>query len=612
MWQVLSTSTEQAPIRKPLLLWPGIIAVVLQWLAWLVVPMVAPGTGPFGVLAGLVFGLALLLWWLFFSRVRWVERLGAVLLIVVAVASTSRIVHKSIAGGMMGMMLFVYVIPLLSLALVGWAVACRRLGDGPRRVLLVAAILLACVPLTLVRTDGITGESASQFAWRWSKTPEQQLLAQSLQTTAARLPAPAAAETPNKEPAAASKKEPTPGPPTNSSLATKTVAEWPGFRGPERDGIVHGARLKADWSASPPVRLWDRPVGPGWSSFAVQGDLLFTQEQRGDEEIVACYRVTTGEPVWQHSDAARFWESNAGPGPRATPTIRNGRVYAFGATGILNALEARDGSVVWTRNVATDTGKKVPGWGFASSPSVVDDTVVVAAAGRLAAFELATGRPRWTGPAGGWGYSSPHPAKIDGVEQILLLNGAGAISVSPADGNVLWEYAWKGDGIVQPALTAEGDVLVGSGSGMPGSGTGTRRIALTHGVSGWTVAERWASRGLKPYYNDLVVHKGFAYGFDGSLLACIDLKDGSRKWKGGRYGHGQLVLLADQDALLVLSEEGELALAGATPDNFTELARFPALKGKTWNHPALASDVLLVRNDREMAAFRLPLVEAAR
>ncbi len=611
MWQVHSTSTEQAPIRKPLLLWPGIIAVVLQWLAWLVVPMVAPGTGPFGVLADLLFGLVILVWWLFFSRVRWIERLGAVVLLVVAVASTSRIIHTSIAGGMMGMMPFVYVIPLSSLALIGWAVACRRFADGPRRALLVAAILLACVPLTLVRTDGITGDSASQFAWRWSKTPEQQLLAQSLQTAVARSSTPAAAKTLNKEPAAASRKEQTPSSPTRDSLATKTVAEWPGFRGPERNGVVHGVRLQADWSASPPVRLWDQPVGPGWSSFAVQGDLLFTQEQRGDEEIVACYRVTTGEPVWHHSDAARFWESNAGPGPRATPTIRNGRVYAFGATGILNALEARDGSVGWTRNVATDTGRKVPGWGFAGSPLVVGDTVVVAAAGRLVAFELATGRPRWTGPTSGWGYSSPHPAKIDGVEQILLLNGAGAISVSPADGKVLWEYAWKGDGIVQPALTAEGDVLVGSGSGMPGSGAGTRRIAVTRGTNGWTVAERWASRGLKPYYNDTVVDKGFAYGFDGGLLACIDLKDGSRKWKGGRYGHGQLVLLADQDALLVLSEEGELALVGATPDNFTELARFPALKGKTWNHPALTGDILLVRNDREMAAFRLPLAEGA-
>ena len=140
---------------------------------------------------------------------------------------------------------------------------------------------------------------------------------------------------------------------------------------------------------------------------------------------------------------------------------------------------------------------------------------------------------------------------------------------------------------------------------MPGSATGTRRIAVTHGTNGWAIAERWTSRGLKPYYNDLVVHKGFAFGFDGSILACIDLKDGTRKWKGGRYGHGQIVLFSDQDVLLVLSEEGELALIGANPDNFTELARFAAIKGKTWNHPVLANSILLVRNDQEMAALQL-------
>ena len=134
-----------------------------------------------------------------------------------------------------------------------------------------------------------------------------------------------------------------------------------------------------------------------------------------------------------------------------------------------------------------------------------------------------------------------------------------------------------------------------------------RRLAVMHGSGGWTVEERWTSVGLKPYFNDFVVHHGHAFGFDGSILACIDLKDGERKWKGGRYGSGQLVLLPDQGLLLVLSEQGELALVEAAPDQFTELARLPAIKGKTWNHPVLVGDLLLVRNGQEMAAFRLPL-----
>src|SRR6185436_2713589 len=312
--------------------------------------------------------------------------------------------------------------------------------------------------------------------------------------------------------------------------------------------------------------------------------------------------VHTGEPVWTHRDAARFFESNAGPGPRGTPTLSNGRVYTFGATGILNALDARNGAVVWSRNAASDTKAQVPDWGFSSSPLVVDDVVIVAVGGQLAAYDLATGKPRWSGPDGGVSYSSPQLVTIDGVAQVLLLSGAGATSVVPADGKQLWEHAWRGFPIVQPAVTADGDVLI-SASGQ----SGTRRIAVAHGPGGWTTQERWTSIGLKPYFNDFVVHNGHAFGFDGRILACIDLKDGTRKWKGGHYGNGQLVLLPDQDLLLVLSEEGELALVKATPDQYTELARFPAIEGKTWNHPVLVGDVLLVRNDQEMAAFQLSL-----
>jgi outer membrane protein assembly factor BamB len=568
--------------QKPLRLWPGVRVVALQWLAGFVLPFVVPEATLYGVLGGILGGgLAVVLWWLFFSRARWSERVGALVLMTIALVATSHVVHESIRNGAMGMMLPMFAIPVLSLALVCWAAASRRFSTGPRRASLVAAILLACGVFALLRTGGMNGDGASDLHWRWTQTPEERLLALAGNESVVR-----------------------PSPPT----AAKTVAQWPGFRGPQRDGIVRGVHIATDWSRSPPVELWRRPIGPGWSSFAVSGELVFTQEQRGDDEVVACYNVTTGQPVWRRHDAARFWESNAGAGPRATPTLSNGRVYTLGATGIVNALAAADGAVVWSRNAAADTGKKIPGWGFAGSPLVIDDVVIVATAGRLVAYDLATGDRRWLGPAGGGGYSSPHLVTLGGVKQILLLSGAGVISVAPDTGTQLWEYLWQSDGIVQPALTADGDVLIGTGSGMgAGDGMGVRRIAVAHGSGGWTTDERWTSVGLKPYFNDFVVHESYAFGFDGSLLACIDLADGKRMWKGGRYGHGQVILLPDQDLLLVLSEKGELALVAATPDQFRELARFPAIEGKTWNHPVLAGDVLLARNDQVMAAFRLPL-----
>ena len=595
--------------RRPLRLWPGGIAVALQWLVWLVVPIVAPEQGGTAIIAGVGFGLAVVLWWLFFSRAAWSERLGAIVLMVVAVAATSRLVHESISNGMMGFMLGIYAIPVLSLALVAWAVASRGLSSGFRRASMVATIVLACGTLTLIRTNGVTGDADSDLEWRWTQTPEQRLLARAADEPVVAPSTPAAAPQPEQRPARARDEPTAPTPdPAVAERAQKrnTEAAWPGFRGPERDSSIRGVRIDTDWSRSPPVELWRRPIGPGWSSFAVGDDRIYTQEQRGDDEIVSAYKLNTGEPVWRHRDAARFWESNAGPGPRATPTLSHGRVYTLGGTGILNALDASDGSVVWSRNAASDTGRKVPEWGIASSPLVVGDLVIAAAAGSLAAYDAVTGTPRWFGPKGGWGYSSPQLWTIDGVAQIVLLNGAGAIAVAPSDGALLWKHAWPSDGIVQPAVIAGGGLLIGSGSGLADN-TGMLRLTVAHESGGWNVKERWTSAALKPYFNDFVVHAGHAFGFDGSILASIDLEDGKRTWKGGRYGHGQLVLLPDQDLLLVLSEEGELALVRAVADQFTELARFPAIEGKTWNHPVLVGDVLLVRNGQEMAAFRLAL-----
>jgi outer membrane protein assembly factor BamB len=607
--------------RKPLRLWPAVAIAIVQLLVMFLAPVVAPDAGPIGMLGGVVGAAAILVWWLLFSRAPWVERVGGIAVMVGAVLAARAVAHESIVGAGQGMLIYILPTPYLALGLVAWAVATRHLNDGARRAALVATVLLVCTPFALVRTAGVRGGAGAEFHWRWTPTPEQLLLARGgdepkpLEPSPAPAPAAPAAEIP-KEPTAETPGVPPAAAPTApvsapveavAAAPRESPAEWPGFRGPGRDGIVRGVRIETDWAKAPPVAMWRRPIGPGWSSFAVHGDLLYTQEQRGDDEIVSCYRVSTGEPVWRHRDPVRFYESNGGPGPRATPTLSHGRVYTLGATAVLNALDATTGKVVWSRNAAADTGRKIPDWGIASSPLVVDDIVIVAVSGTLAAYDLAAGNPRWTGPQHGGSYSSPQLATIDGVAQVLILSAPGAVSVSPADGKVLWEHTWEGGAIVQPALTADGGVLINAMSMM--GGMATRRLAVARGASGWTVEERWTSNGLKPYYNDFVVHKGHAYGFDGNILASIDLEDGKRKWKGGRYGNGQLLLLADQDILLVSSEDGELAMVSATADKFTELARIPALNAKTWNHPVLVGDVLLLRNGEEMVAFRVTLAD---
>jgi outer membrane protein assembly factor BamB len=609
-----SQSVPTAP-RQPIRLWPGVILAALLLLVRFVIPPIWPDIGPYGVLGGLVCAVAIILWWLFFSRAPWIERIAALIVIVTGTLATRLIVHPSIAGGMMGMMLPFYAVPVtLGPVFVLWAVVTRGLSDGVRRATMVAAILIGCGVWALIRTDGISAESGAQFAWRWTPTAEQRLLARGEEAPAVAPPASpgrqaAASSQPDAPP---SSKTPEPAPAKTPDRATSrneravVPVAWPGFRGPNRDGVIRNLRIETDWSTSPPKELWRRPIGPGWSSFAVRGDLIYTQEQRGDDELVSAYRLSGGQPVWRHRDSTRFYESNGGPGPRGTPTAHDDRVYTLGATGIVNALDADTGAVVWSRNAATDTGATLPGWGFAGSPLVFGDLLIVAASGRLAAYELATGKPRWTRRTVGGGYSSPHLATIDGVDQIVMLSGGGATGVAPADGSVLWQQPGpEAVAIVQPAALGNGDVLIAPGDAM--GGLGIRRISLSHNGTQWAAQERWVTRGLKPYFNDFVVHKGNAYGFDGSILSCIDLENGERKWKGGRYGAGQLVLLADQDLLLVLGEEGELALVSATPDQHKELARFKAIEGKTWNHPVLVGDTLLLRNGEEMAAFRVSL-----
>jgi outer membrane protein assembly factor BamB len=565
--------TAPAP-QKALRLWPAIVIVTLQWLIRFCLPVVDSSdlVTQVAFMGGVAGGMMLIIWWAFFSRARWIDRLSGIGLMIAALLVTAQFLDESIRTANMGLMFVLFSVPVLSLAFVVWAVTTRNLSTRIRRVTMAVTILLATGFWVLLRTNGMDGSNHQDLGWRWAKTSEERFLAQANDKLM---------------------------PVSLDSAAVATEAEWPGFRGAHRDGIIPGVKIATDWVKSPPVEMWRKPVGPGCSSFAIQGTLLFTQEQRGEYEMVTCYNLNTGEPVWSHGDSARFWDSHAGAGPRSTPTLNNGRVYTLGGTGILNALNEQNGKVIWSRNAASDANVKVLAWGFAGSPLVVGNRVIISLSGKLAGYEIESGKPAWFGTDGGNSYSSPHLVTIAGVQQVLLMSMTGAISIEPETGKTLWNYQWEMmDRILQPAVIGEGDLLIA------GEGQAIRRIKVTLDQGTWNIKELWTSEQIKLNFNDLIIHKGYAYGFDGPCIACIDVKDGSRKWKGSPY-RGFILLLTDQDLIVVMTEKGDLVLVEATPDRFNEFARIPAIKGKTWNHPVQVGDVVVVRNAQEMAAFRM-------
>lgn len=576
-----------APVNPRL--WPAVVIVLLQSAAIFVPLFVSPGS--FVHFMGMFFGplvgaLLLVIWWLFASRLPRRDRWIGLGLVGLVYAATVFMVDKNLHLG-----LVVYVLPAATTALAAALVVTGRLAWPSRRWAVLAAVVAAIVFWTGVRVEGWNGNMVPDFTWRWRPTPEQAYLARTADLS---LPSTA------------------PVPPSGIEVLPEAgPGDWPGFRGPERDGRLFGVAFSTDWTNHPPRELWRRPVGPGWSSFAVIGDRVFTQEQHGEEETVTCYDAASGSTLWVNRIAAHFEETASGSGPRATPQFHEGKLYALGATGILQCIDPLSGESLWKSNLVEDTGASTPGWGFSSSPLVVGDKVIVFAGAEggksVAAYDRASGKLAWTSGVGTQSYSSPHFAQLAGVDQVLVATDAGLQSFEPETGAVLWTHEWSPGGmmrIVQPLVIDSDTVLLPTGYG-----AGTRRLHVRNSDQGWQVEEQWTSRFLNPYFNDLVYYDGNLYGFDGGIFACIDAAEGKRKWKGGRYGHGQALLVADMGVLLVLSETGEVNLVEATPDGHHELARMQALQGKTWNHPVIAHGKLFVRNGEEAACYELPPVQ---
>jgi outer membrane protein assembly factor BamB len=381
---------------------------------------------------------------------------------------------------------------------------------------------------------------------------------------------------------------------------------WTDFRGPARDGHYQERPIRTDWPAGPLPALWKQPVGGGYASLVVAGRRAFTIEQRGSQEVVAAYDLTSGRELWTNAWNARFRESMGGDGPRATPTWHDGRVYALGGHGELRCLEDATGRLLWRTNILEDAGASNLQWGMAAAPLVVDDNVIVLPGGQggksVVAYHKVTGRRAWSALDDTQAYSSPMLVTLAGVRQILVFSQSRLMGLAPGGGQVLWEFPWTtqyGVNASQPLLLSDRRVFISTGYG-----SGAAAIELTPEAGGrLSVTELWRTNRMKNQFTSSVLHDGYIYGLDEAILACLDASTGELKWKGGRYGYGQVMLASGH--LIVLTEGGDLALVRATPERHDELARFAVLEGKTWNHPAVSDGYLLVRNLNEMAAFDL-------
>jgi outer membrane protein assembly factor BamB len=392
----------------------------------------------------------------------------------------------------------------------------------------------------------------------------------------------------------------------NASVAPapRTSSYWSGFRGPLRDGVYEEIPIRTNWPAGGLPLLWRQPCGGGYSSFAVADGRVFTLEQRRDQEVLVAYSVEDGHELWRQGWPAEFRDFYAEGGPRSTATYSDGLVYALGALGTLQCVEATTGKQSWSHEILAENHGDVPSYGLSASPLVLGQKLIIlSGAGHghsVVCHEKRTGKLLWSALDDTTGYASPMLMELAGTFQIVVSCETRTVGLNPEDGKLLWEYPWrvrtKQLPIAQPVAVSTNRFILSAGYF-----TGAAAVEITRATSGFAARTVWQNSFLKNKFTSSVCWRGFLYGLDEDILTCLDANTGERKWKGERYGYGQLLLASGH--LVILSGEGELALAPATPDPPRELARFQAIHGKTWNHPAISDGRLLVRNSVEMACF---------
>jgi len=502
--------------------------------------------------------------------------------------------------------------------------------------LIAAAILLPPVGLTLLWTRreaatrtkiiGTLGIALVAIGylylfslWRLSAANEshytaleQQRAQQKLEAAGQPPSGPQAATSPNaaQQPANATLQSGQAAPPGSAETTTQVAAAhatrnyWTSFRGPNRDGRYEEMEISTKWPAQGLSPMWKQPIGVGYASFTIADGRAYTLEQRRRQEIVSAYDPNTGRELWTQAWNAEY-NDTTGDGPRTTPTWDEGRIYALGATGELRCLDAKTGAVIWGKNILRDNQAENLSWAMAASALIVDDKVVVLPGGpsgkSVVAYNKLTGAPVWKSQNDRQAYVSPMFVTLAGRRQILVVSASRVFGLVPEDGSLLWSQSWDTDmgiNVSQPIMVDKNRFFISSGYGK-----GAALVEVTGSGKNFSARAVWENINMKNKFNSSVLYQGHIYGLDEGILTCIDVNTGERKWKGGRYGYGQVLLASGH--LIVTSDTGELALVKATPDQHSEIARFQAIEGKTWNYPAIAGGRLLVRNAQEMAAYNI-------
>lgn len=463
-----------------------------------------------------------------------------------------------------------------------WRTPRRLLGKliGTLGILLFTVLYCALIAFLLVRVGALKiewrGGYAPALTWRKS-LPDYDALERNRAQRSARL----------------------------ENVAIGSVVPWPGFRGPNRDSHYDEKPILTHWPASGLKLLWRQPCGGGYSSFAIAEGLAFTIEQRRDSEVAVAYAFKGGRELWTCAWPDRFQEYFSEGGPRSTPTYSDGKLYVLGAMGELRCLDAM-GKLIWSKNILIENHASVPTYGIASSPLILGDKLIVqSGAGNgksVLCLDKRDGKLIWSALDDPTGYASPALVNLAGQDQIIVCAESRTLGLNIEDGKLLWEIPWRvlhnQMPIAQPVLLSTNRFLLSAGYF-----TGCAAVEVTKTASGFSARIVWQNKNLKNKFTSSVFWQGYVFGLDEDILTCLDAATGERKWKDGRYGYGQMLLASAH--LVILSGEGELALVRATPDHYDEVARFQAIKGKTWNHPAVADGKILVRNAQEMACFEI-------